>query len=115
MTKLRTLPGETGPQKLTAVPPMSIEPRASASYHQVAALLLAAATMACANEPSSAPAAAGAPAAGSAASPATGSAGPAAPKPDAPIPDTPSPYDALPEAVRSSIDRPFTGDLDGMA
>ncbi len=94
---------------------MPIEPRASASYHQVAALLLlAAATMACANEPSSAPAATSAPAASSAASPATGSAGPAASTPDAPIPNTPSPYDALPEAVRSLIDRPFTGDLDSM-
>jgi membrane-bound lytic murein transglycosylase MltF len=33
---------------------------------------------------------------------------------DAPIPDTPSPYDALPEGVRSIVDRPFTGDLDAM-
>ena len=31
---------------------------------------------------------------------------------EAPIPQTASPYDALPEAVRSAMDRPFTGDLD---
>ena len=40
---------------------------------------------------------------------------PAAPeKADAPIPDTPSPLDSLPEAVRLSIDKPFTGDFDEM-
>ena len=33
---------------------------------------------------------------------------------DAPIPATGSPYDALPDEVRSSIDRPFTGDFDEM-
>ena len=33
---------------------------------------------------------------------------------DAPIPDTASPYDALPEGVRSLVDKPFTGDLDEM-
>ena len=33
---------------------------------------------------------------------------------DAPIPDTPSPLDALPEAVRLVVDRPFTGDFDEM-
>jgi membrane-bound lytic murein transglycosylase MltF len=31
---------------------------------------------------------------------------------DAPIPETTSPYDALPEAVRNKIDKPFTGDFD---
>ena len=31
---------------------------------------------------------------------------------DTPIPATPSPYDALPEALRLVIDKPFTGDLD---
>jgi membrane-bound lytic murein transglycosylase MltF len=36
----------------------------------------------------------------------------ASPSDDAPIPETASPYDALPEAVRSAMDRPFTGDLD---
>jgi hypothetical protein len=33
---------------------------------------------------------------------------------DAPIPDTASPYDALPEAVRLSMDQPFTGDFDAL-
>jgi membrane-bound lytic murein transglycosylase MltF len=38
-----------------------------------------------------------------------------APSPaDASIPDTASPYDALPEAVRLLMDKPFTGDLDAM-
>ena len=31
---------------------------------------------------------------------------------DAPIPETASPYDALPEAVRAELDKPFKGDLD---
>jgi len=33
---------------------------------------------------------------------------------DAPIPPTTSPYDALPEAVRTTMDKPFTGDFDAM-
>ena len=33
---------------------------------------------------------------------------------DAPIPPTASPYDALPEAVRIAMDKPFTGDFDAM-
>jgi membrane-bound lytic murein transglycosylase MltF len=33
---------------------------------------------------------------------------------EAPIPATPSPYDALPEALRLVIDKPFTGDFDEM-
>src|SRR6478735_4741739 len=33
---------------------------------------------------------------------------------DAPIPATTSPLDALPEAVRSKLDNPFTGDFDEM-
>ena len=33
---------------------------------------------------------------------------------DAPIPETASPYDALPEAVRLAMDKPFTGDFDEM-
>ena len=33
---------------------------------------------------------------------------------DAPIPATASPYDALPEAVRLAMDKPFTGDFDAM-
>ena len=31
---------------------------------------------------------------------------------EAPIPETVSPYDALPEAVRLVVDKPFTGDFD---
>ena len=38
----------------------------------------------------------------------------ATPAADAPIPDTASPYDALPEAVRLVMDKPFTGDFDAM-
>ena len=38
----------------------------------------------------------------------------APPAADAAIPPTASPYDALPEAVRLVVDRPFTGDLDAM-
>jgi membrane-bound lytic murein transglycosylase MltF len=37
-----------------------------------------------------------------------------APAADAPIPATPSPYDALPDAVRLVMDKPFTGDFDEM-
>ncbi len=33
---------------------------------------------------------------------------------DAPIPNTRSPYDALPEALRLVMDKPFTGDFDAM-
>ena len=33
---------------------------------------------------------------------------------DAPIPPTASPYDALPEAVRTVIEKPFSGDFDEM-
>jgi membrane-bound lytic murein transglycosylase MltF len=39
---------------------------------------------------------------------------PPAPAATAPIPETPSPYDALPEAVRTIVDKPFKGDLDAM-
>src|SRR5688572_3243717 len=31
-----------------------------------------------------------------------------------PLPPTASPYDALPEAVRLAMDKPFTGDFDAM-
>jgi membrane-bound lytic murein transglycosylase MltF len=34
--------------------------------------------------------------------------------PEETLPPTPSPYDALPEAVRALLDKPFTGDLDEM-
>ena len=48
--------------------------------------------------------------------PATATATPAAVSSaaDAPIPPTTSPYDALPEAVRLVMDKPFTGDFDAL-
>jgi membrane-bound lytic murein transglycosylase MltF len=58
---------------------------------------------ACSEQPSS-------PAAAPATTPATTPATPSAD--DAPIPHTASPYDALPESVRSGMDKPFTGDFD---
>src|SRR6185436_2916567 len=63
----------------------------------VLALLLAAAT-ACSGEREAAP-----PRATAAGIP---------PAADAPIPDTASPLDALPNAVKSVVDKPFTGDFD---
>ena len=36
------------------------------------------------------------------------------PRPTRPIPATASPYDALPEAVRLVMDKPFTGDFDAL-
>jgi ABC-type amino acid transport substrate-binding protein len=33
---------------------------------------------------------------------------------DAPLPNTPSPFDALPDAVRQVMDKPFTGDFDAL-
>jgi membrane-bound lytic murein transglycosylase MltF len=52
----------------------------------------------------------------SAANPSTTPAGqPTLPKDsDEPLPPTPSPYDALPDAVRELIEKPFSGDLDAM-
>ena len=66
----------------------------------VVALLALTATTACTGGPQETPAATTAAPSGSAA--------------DAPIPDTPSPLDALPEAMRPVVDRPFTGDFDEM-
>jgi membrane-bound lytic murein transglycosylase MltF len=40
--------------------------------------------------------------------------GPAAAAADSPLPEIPSPFDALPEAVRLVVAKPFTGDLDEM-
>jgi membrane-bound lytic murein transglycosylase MltF len=81
-------------------------------------LFLLAAASACSTQPappasSAAPAEPAAAAAAAAAepAPAPASADPAA---DAPIPAIPSPFDALPEAVRATMDRPFTGDFDEM-
>jgi membrane-bound lytic murein transglycosylase MltF len=70
-----------------------------------AALLFAAVAAACTGQQDAAPPEAGA------AAPAGATAAPAA---DAPIPDTASPYDALPQAVRALMDKPFTGDFDEM-
>jgi membrane-bound lytic murein transglycosylase MltF len=65
----------------------------------IAALLVAVAAMACSGRKETAP-------------PATAAATPSAT--DAPIPPTASPYDALPEAVRLVMDKPFTDDFDAM-
>jgi membrane-bound lytic murein transglycosylase MltF len=63
----------------------------------VAALLVATAT-ACSRQKVAPPAATAAPASAA----------------DAPIPQTASPYDALPEAVRNGMGKPFTGDFDAL-
>jgi membrane-bound lytic murein transglycosylase MltF len=73
------------------------------------ALLVATAT-ACTGKQEAAPTASAPQAQAPAAAPAAAT----QPAGDAPIPDTPSPYDALPEGVRSIVDKPFTGDLDAM-
>ncbi len=65
----------------------------------VVALLVAAAVTACSGQQEAPP-------------PATTVATPSAP--EAPIPPTASPYDALPEAVRNALDKPFTDDFDAM-
>ena len=69
----------------------------------IVGLLVAAAAMACSGRKEAAP-------------PATAAATPAAAPSatDAPIPPTASPYDALPEAVRLAMDKPFTGDFDAL-
>jgi membrane-bound lytic murein transglycosylase MltF len=79
-----------------------------------AALALAVAAMAaaCSGKQEAAPPASAAAPQAQAAAHAPAAAG--QPASDAPIPDTASPYDALPEAVRGIVDRPFTGDLDAM-
>ena len=79
----------------------------------IAALLVAITATACtgqqeASRSQAPPASATAPSAAPAPAAAT------QPAADAPIPDTASPYDALPEAVRSIVDKPFTGDFDAM-
>ena len=67
------------------------------STHVVFLLILAAAT-ACSGQKEAAPPSATA---------ATSAA-------EAPIPATASPYDALPQAVRDGVGKPFTGDLDAL-
>jgi membrane-bound lytic murein transglycosylase MltF len=72
----------------------------------VAALLIVTVLMACSAGQEAAPTAK------QEAAPPAQSATPAAD--DTPIPATASPYDALPEAVRLAMDKPFTGDLDAL-
>jgi membrane-bound lytic murein transglycosylase MltF len=74
---------------------MKISRTQSGVYRGVVALLLAAAAAACSGAKEAPPAA-------------------ATPSPEAPIPATASPYDALPEPVRLSMDKPFTGDFDAL-
>ena len=69
-------------------------------YLGVAALLILTAATACTSGQQEAPAAT--------------TAAPAPPTPDEPIPATASPLDALPEAMRLIVDKPFTGDFDEM-
>ena len=78
---------------------MKIPRTRSGVCHAVVALLIAAAATACSGEQEAPP-------------PATTAATPSAP--EAPIPPTASPYDALPEAVRNAMDKPFTDDFDAM-
>ena len=78
---------------------MKIPRTQSGVCHAVVALLIAAAATACSGEQEAPP-------------PATTAATPSAP--EAPIPPTASPYDALPEAVRNAMDKPFTDDFDAM-
>jgi len=81
-------------------------PRSGVSLGVMALLALAAAT-ACTGGKEETP-----PAATTAA--ATPSAAVASAAADAPIPETASPLDALPDAVRLLVDRPFSGDFDEM-
>jgi membrane-bound lytic murein transglycosylase MltF len=76
----------------------------SANGYVVTVLLVAAAATACSGQKST-PQATPSAAAESAASPTEA---------DAPIPETASPFDALPEAVRQAVDKPFTGDFDAL-
>jgi membrane-bound lytic murein transglycosylase MltF len=70
----------------------------------VGVLLIVAAATACSGQKEAAP-----PATTTGATPSA-----AASASDAPIPKTASPYDALPESVRLTMDKPFTGDFDAM-
>jgi membrane-bound lytic murein transglycosylase MltF len=75
---------------------MKIPCTQSGGCRGVVALLIAAAATACSGQQEAAPPAA------------TPSAA------EAPIPDTASPYDALPQAVRDGVGKPFTGDFDAL-
>jgi membrane-bound lytic murein transglycosylase MltF len=76
----------------------------------VLALLIVAAATACSNQQQAAPPAA----TSTPATPVATAASTPAPGDDASIPATPSPLDALPEAVRLVMDKPFNGDFDEM-
>ncbi len=80
--------------------PMNTLCRQSGVCRSVVALLVATAAMACSGRQEAA-----APATTTPVTP---------PAAGAPIPETASPYDALPEAVRLVMDKPFTGDFDAM-
>ena len=69
----------------------------------IVGVLVAAAAMACSGRKEAAPPATTAPTQST-----------AAPATDTPIPPTASPNDALPEAVRKVMDKPFTGDFDAL-
>jgi membrane-bound lytic murein transglycosylase MltF len=71
-----------------------------------ATLLILVTATACSGQREAAPADSGGPASAGVLAPAT--------EAEAPLPNTASPYDALPEAVRSVMDRPFTDDFDAM-
>ena len=73
--------------------------RPSGAYRGILGLLVVAAATACSARQEAAP-------------PATTVAPPSAA--DAPIPETASPFDVLPEPVRLSMDKPFTGDFDAL-
>ncbi len=78
----------------------------SGARRGIVGLLVTMAAVACSGQEAAPPA----PAAATASADAPAS----APAADAPIPATASPYDALPEAVRLVMDKPFTGDFDAL-
>ena len=90
---------------------MTVTSARFAGLRASAAVLLLAAT-ACSGGSEPAPAASTPSAAATPAPTATGNA--PSTDADASIPATASPYDALPESVRATMDRPFTGDFDEM-
>jgi membrane-bound lytic murein transglycosylase MltF len=76
-----------------------------AIWRAAVTFLIVAAVTSCSRQPEGAPAATPGAAGTPAATPAAA---------DAPIPDTPSPTDALPEEMRSMLDKPFNGDFDAL-
>ena len=102
----------------TSAPPMPSDsskvPQKIRMYvtRHVVVLLVAAAATACSGGKEAAPPPAQA--ATPAQDPPPPTATPAQAADDAPIPPTPSPFDALPEAVRTAMDKPFTDDYDAM-